>query len=299
MAEGKVESVPEVCEVIRVMGSASVGPPDLLIEIPHGATRASEFRALAHQLLGVMPDHLIQFFFVNTDAGAPELGLALANRLVAENPRRGVLILRSCIPRTFVDCNRVIDASPEEFKAGKVTPGVPPYVRDPADLALLRSLHAEYVAVAHAAYSAVCGAGGMALMLHTYAPRSVDVAVDDDIVRSLHHAYEPEVYPTWPLRPEIDLIGRHPDGTLAVPEALAERVVAAFAEIDLTAVIGETYPLHPSTQAWHFAARYPGRALCLEVRRDLLAEPFSPFEEMNIGEAKVERIAGALVRALA
>jgi hypothetical protein len=42
----------------------------------------------------------------------------------------------------------------------------------------------------------------------------------------------------------------------------------------------------------------PGRALCVEVRRDLLADPFEPFAEMRIGNAAVERLAGPFARAL-
>ena len=61
-------------------------PADWLIEIPHGATRRAHFEALAPQLKSALPDGLIDFFFVNTDAGAPELAFALAERLVAARP---------------------------------------------------------------------------------------------------------------------------------------------------------------------------------------------------------------------
>ena len=42
----------------------------------------------------------------------------------------------------------------------------------------------------------------------------------------------------------------------------------------------------------------PGRALCVEVRRDLLADPFEPFAQMTIGTAKVDRLVAPFVRAL-
>ena len=42
----------------------------------------------------------------------------------------------------------------------------------------------------------------------------------------------------------------------------------------------------------------PGRALCVEVRRDLLAEPFAPFAQMQIGAAKLERLVAPFVHAL-
>jgi hypothetical protein len=60
----------------------------------------------------------------------------------------------------------------------------------------------------------------------------------------------------------------------------------------------ETYPMHPSTLAWDHVQRRPGRALCVEVRRDLLADPIDPFAEMHIGDAKVTRLADPLARAL-
>jgi hypothetical protein len=40
--------------------------------------------------------------------------------------------------------------------------------------------------------------------------------------------------------------------------------------------------------------RYPGRTLCLEVRRDLLVEDYTPFDEMHVREDAVERISGPL-----
>ena len=45
--------------------------------------------------------------------------------------------------------------------------------------------------------------------------------------------------------------------------------------------------------------RRPGRTLCLEVRRDLLADPFEPFAEMHIGPTLVGRLAGPIAAALA
>jgi hypothetical protein len=43
----------------------------------------------------------------------------------------------------------------------------------------------------------------------------------------------------------------------------------------------------------------PGRALCVEFRRDLLAERFEPFVELPIADARVERLAAPLARAVA
>src|SRR5438270_11212020 len=179
-----ISAVPGVCRVERF----GDGEPDFLIEVPHGATSAAQYERLRAQLRGPLPDDLIEFFFVNTDTGAPEYARALAQQLAP----RSVLVVTSEIPRTFIDCNRMLDASPEEYKAGKVTPGLPPHIRDEHDQDLLRARHAEWVSVSDEAWRWCCGSGGLGLMAHTYAPRSLDVEVNDDIVKSLHRAYESE-----------------------------------------------------------------------------------------------------------
>jgi hypothetical protein len=294
-----VSSIPGVCDARLVRGAASLdgAPPDLLVEVPHGATRARHFEQLRAQLRGEFPKDLDAFFHVNTDAGAPEYGLALAERLVQEEPARTVLVLSSEIPRTFIDCNRVLDLSPADFKAGKVTPGLPPYVRDERDLRLLRERYDAWVAASEAAWRWCGDAGGLGLMAHSYAPRSVDVEVDDDIVKSLRRAYQPEVERTWPLRPPVDLIARDPDGAI-VAEPLVRRLVAEFAADGFEASISATYPLHPSTLAFHHARRYQPRVVCVEVRRDLLVEEFVPFVELQSSPAKVARVVAPLARAL-
>jgi hypothetical protein len=134
--------------------------------------------------------------------------------------------------------------------------------------------------------------------LHTYAPRSVDVEVDADIVKNLHHAYLPDVEPTWPLRPELDVIGRTVEGVSHAPEAVVNALTEAMGAQGIRVASSETYPMHPSTMAWHHTTSWPGRTLCLEVRRDLVADPFDPFVEMRIGAEKVSRLAGWIVPAL-
>ncbi len=293
MAVSDEGSVPGVCEIARY-GEAA---PDLVIEIPHGATRTAEYDALRARLAGDIAADLVDFFHVNTDAGAPEIGTALAEEWAARG--RSSVVIRSCIPRTFVDCNRVIDVSPEFYREGKVTPGVPPWIRDPGDLALLTALHADYVRLATAQIDAVCGGGGLALFLHTYAPRSVDVEVDDAIVANLHRAYLPGAQDRFPLRAEVDVIGRALDGTLQIPATLLGSLVSEFGAIGIAVADGQTYPLHPSTQAYHHALRHPGRTVCVEIRRDLVADPFDPFVEMRISPERAWRIALPLGRALA
>ena len=294
-----LSSIADVVDVHWFRGerAESGAPPDLLIEIPHGATRTADFRALERLLVSPLPADLVDFFHVNTDAGAPELGEAVARRLVAAEPARSVAILCCRIPRTFIDCNRQIDAAPEDFKAGKVTPGLMPWITAPEDRALLRGRYETYVAAVRAAAAELRPAGAL-LLLHSYAPRTVDVEVDLDIVASLHRAYQPDIEPTWPLRPEVDVIARTPDGVSHAPPAVRDALDAALAAAGIAVAESATYPLHPSTMAWEHVTGRPGRALCLEVRRDLLAEPFEPFREMRIGPDKVARLAAPLAAAL-
>jgi predicted N-formylglutamate amidohydrolase len=290
-----IKSIPGVVETVHLRGSrAPEGPARLLIELPHGATETAHYQATRSVLKGPFPEGLSDFFHVNTDIGTPELARAVAAELIERDPTFSVLIVRALIPRTFIDVNRMLGQSRETYKAGGVTPGVPPYVRDPADLHHLEQLYWTYQEVAMAAFAEVCGSGGQALMLHSYAPRSVDVEVDDQIVQSLRNAYLPDRVEHWPLRPEVDLIGRAPDGSFCADPAQTDRLAAAFEKIGLSMKISATYPLHPSTMAYHHAMRYPGQTLCLEIRRDLLAEPFDPFVQMVIGSDKVARLAGAL-----
>jgi hypothetical protein len=190
-----------------------------------------------------------------------------------------------------------MDATAEEFKEGRVTPGLMPWITAPEDRALLRARYDAYVAAVGAAADGLSPGGAM-LLLHSYAPRTVDVEVDAQIVESLHRAYRPEVEPTWPLRPAVDVIGRGPDGASLAPAPVASALRSELGALDIAVADSATYPLHPSTLAWHHVMRRPGRVLCLEIRRDLLVDPFDPFVEMRIAEEKVARLAGPLTAAL-
>lgn len=293
-------SIPGVVDatVVRGRDAGHADAPALLIEVPHGATRTSDFTSLAAQLTSPLPTGLVDFFHVNTDVGAPELAHATAARLLDLRPRLSIAILRCRIPRTLIDCNRRLDASAEDFKAGKVTPGLMPWITTPEDRERLRDLHAGYVAAVAAADAALAPDAAV-LLLHSYAPRSVDVEVDADIVTNLRAAYQPDVEPTWPLRPHLDVIGRGPDGTVHAPAAAVEALRGALAARGLEVADSATYPLHPSTLAWDHVVRRPGRVLCLEVRRDLLADPFDPFVEMTVGDDKIAHLADPLAGALA
>jgi predicted N-formylglutamate amidohydrolase len=292
-------SIPGVVDVHVSRGSraAADSSPDLVIEIPHGATETTDFTSLEKQLTSPLPPGLIDFFHVNTDAGAPELGVAIAARICEEDPTKTVAVLRCRIPRTFIDCNRRIDAAPEDFKAGKVTPGLMPWITTDADRERLRAGYDRYVGVVRDAI-AMLPADGALLMLHTYAPRTVDVEVDASIGPSLRRAYEPDKEPTWPLRPEIDVISKTLEGVDHAPAAVVDALRAELAAIDIPVATSATYPMHPSTLAYDHVMARPGRALCVEVRRDLLADPFAPFAQMTIGSAKIERLVGPFASAI-
>ncbi len=292
-------SVPHVADVLVVRGVAAApdAAPDLLIELPHGATATADFDAFAAELEGPLPDGLVDFFHVNTDVGAFEVAVATAQRLVAAVTDRSVLIVRSRIPRTFIDCNRRIDADPAEFRKGGMTPGVMPWVRTAADRALLHGRYDDYMATLGAAIEAL-QPGAATLLLHTYGPRTVGVEVDDDVVTSLREAYRPDVIETWPMRPELDVISRDLDGHSHAPAEVVQTLRASFAEFGWTVGDSAAYPMHPSATAWDHVIARPGLVLCLEVRRDLLADPFDPFTEMRISPSKVARVATPLAAAI-
>lgn len=214
---------------------------------------------------------------------------------------RCAAVVRCKLPRTFIDCNRLIDAGtqPRTSSAGQLTPGVHAWVRDPADFALLLGRYRAYRALVEELCGRVCAGGGRALMVHSYAPRSVDVPVDEHIVASLRAAYAPERVASWPLRAEVDLIVDTPTGERLAEDALVERVRANFVGAGFEVELNGAYSLMPGTLATLLAERHRGRTLCLELRRDLLVAEFTPFQEMRAEPAKVERAAAPLAAALA
>lgn len=302
-APAPLASLPGVAGLAWVRGSAAApgAAPDLVLEVAHGATRAAHFDDLRARLRGSYPADLRDFFLVNTDVGAPELAEAVARAVVAAEPTRTALVVRCLVPRTFVDCNRLVDRASAATRsaAGEMTPGIVEWVRDPHDLDLLLGLHERYAALVRAALDACCGQGGEALLLHTYAPRSIDVPVDRDIVARLRAEYAPGRLAAWPLRSEVDLITTAPDGTRLASERLVAAMRGACTAAGLPVAENAAYALHPSTLAHAMARAHPGRTLCMEVRRDLLLEAFVPFVELTPEPARVSRVAAPLARALA
>lgn len=292
-----IEGVADV-EVLRGVAADPDASPDLLVEVPHGADRRAHYDALRARLAGPLPEDLHVFFHANTDLGAWHYGRRVAERVVEADPTKVALVIRCLLPRTFVDTNRVIEAV-DELATGGMTAAIPSYVRDPADRARLVELHRTYVERVEACCDAICGAGGFALLPHTYGPRSMGIArVDDHIVEALRAAYAPDAWATWPIRPEIDLITKDPEGAMEADARLTEALLAAYRERGFEAVDSETYSLHPSSQGARWSARYPGQVLGLEVRRDLLVERFDLFEELTVDPARVERVAAPLAEAL-
>lgn len=290
-----IRTIPGVCEV--TFTAPRPGAPTLLIELPHGATRTADYEALRSRLAGSLPDNLEAFFYVNTDIGTPESAAWLVEALAGEG--YGALVLRCLVPRTFIDCNRVVAGSVQGAVIDGLTPAVAAYIEVAEDRALLEGLHREYHALVERAYAAICGAGGLALQLHSYAPRSVGIdRIDGGIVAALRRAYEPEVYATWPERPAVDIICAGTDGTMWAAPELVAAVRAAFAAIDVAAEENATYRLHPATMGYQYARAYPGQVLCVELNRGLVADPFVPFGESPIGPAKVERMSRPLASAL-
>lgn len=271
------------------------GPPRLLIEIPHAADRRSHFDAVREYLKSELPPDLVDFFFVNTDVGATAVAREVAGSLAASGV--ATRIVRCLVPRTFVDCNRELSVGPDVRTDDGLTPAIPVYVAHPDDREWLASLHRRYHSVVSAGYDEVCGSetGGRAITLHTYAPRTVNLGqIRGDIVSALHAAYEPETYSQWTLRPEIDLISETPEGEALTDASWLRSVREAYESAGCEVEENGAYRLIPGTMGRVYAERHRGRVLCVELRRDLLADPFEPFAEMTISTEKARHLAGPL-----
>ena len=176
---------------------------------------------------------------------------------------------------------------------------MPGYVSRPEDIRTLARMHEQYQELAREAYEEICGSGGIALILHTYAPRSVEIdRVDDGIVAALHRAYEPERYEQWEQRPDVDLITEDTGGARLASEALVQRLRDEYAAEGISVAENHTYRLFPGTMGYVHSKRYPERVTCVEISRALLAEEFRPFEEMRIDDSNARRMAEPIAKAL-
>ena len=291
------QSLKNIVEIIEIVGKDSGidQSPQVLIEIPHGATKKEHFEELKAQLSSEFPKDLIDFFFVNTDVGAPELAQFTAEILSRLNHRCKILIVRSLIPRTFIDCNRRLNLSENEALEAGITVGLPVYVKTASDKELLLHRYSCYQQEAEKAYACVCGAGGIAIMLHSYAPKSVGIsAVREDIVERLHDVYSPEQYKKWSVRPQVDFIHQTPNNEILSHDFLRNNMTKHLERSGYRVAQGESYKLHPATTGYSWAKKYKQKTVCIELRRDLLVEHFEPFSEMVIDIEKMGRIATAM-----
>ena len=264
----------------------------LLIELPHGATKTEDFVWYQNRLQGHFPKNIVDFFYVNTDVGSPEIALEIAQKL---SDTHEVHIIQSHIPRTFIDCNRVVGEG-ISYSEGGVTPATPSYVTNSHDIDFLYTAYHAYQNYTKELYAKVCGNWkGHALMLHTYALRTVPITkVDHDIVQRLHDFYDTEKILDCKLRPQIDIIHKTPNGEVLIDASLIHNITRAFEERGFGVENGASYPLHPVTTAHKHAQQHPLQTLCLEVRRDLVVSKWSPFEEMPISKQKSQMIASSI-----
>lgn len=296
-----ITSIEGVVSVERLEGAEATAQtaPSLLLEVPHGADRRHHYDALVTQLVGDLPEDLHYFFHLNTDVGAWDFGRASIEALLKQETTRAALLVRSLIPRTLIDCNRPATSGGGDLAAGGVTAGIPSYIEHAEDRALLTGLHQQYVTVAEEAYAAVLGGrDGLALVPHTYGPRSLGIkSVGRDIVDQLKWACAPERVDTWPMRAEVDLLTRNEAGECLAPTGAEESFTAAFEAAGFSPKCNDTYYLHPATLGHDFSARYPQQIVCLEVRRDLLVD-WDPFTEMVAKPDAVGEVAQAVVQGL-
>jgi hypothetical protein len=296
-----LSSIPDIVdvEILRGRDAGADDAPAFLVEVPHGADERKHYDRLRARLVGTLPDELHAFFHINTDVGAWAYGRRVAERLVELQPARSAVVVRSLIPRTFIDCNRPATKAGGDLGKGGLSAGIPAYVRDERDVEMLTDLHRQYVDVAAAAFASVCGGGGLALVPHTYGPRTLGIqAVDDDIVKNLKWACEPEREATWPLRAGIDLLTRDGQKNELSPPGMEQALLDAFTAAGFSTKANDTYYVHEASLAWTWSTTYPGQLLCLEVRRDLLVPEWRPFEETFAAPEKCERVADVLVPVL-
>lgn len=314
-----VQSIPNVCDVQVISGpDADLNAPcDVLCELPHGATEPGHI-ALAQQLTADYPEGYDDLFWVNTDQGSPEYGLRFAQQItdpawvathatllltdqqrqsaIIAAAKRKVLFIRALIPRTIVDLNRVWDLDTAAFRAANLTGAVAPFAR-PEELPAIRALYDAYQAVADAAHADICGRGGQAFNLHTYAPITVSINSDESLLSAVRRAYVPENYPNYPQRPPAQLITKLPGEPSLTDEALITKLVARYADAGIPLALDEPFTMHKATSCYVRAAAYPGQITVIELRRDTLTDAFVPFAKWPVPTALAEKMSAPLALA--
>ncbi len=304
-----MKAIEGVCELWWRSGPEAdqQAPPDLFIDLPHGATELAHLQAVKAGLRDYPGDEYDLFFLANTDQGSPEYALRLADLLTdpsawsdPAHQRRAattkIVLLRSLLPRTIVDVNRVW-ATQAEAKAAGLTPGVPEFVRE-EELEVLHQAFLRYHEQAAIGYASTSGAGGFALNLHTYGPISVAPIEGESIVTTLKRAYTPEHYGDYPVRPVVQLITTPPGGSLLSNGPLCDALVETYAQRGIEVARDYPFNLHPATAGYTYAAKYPQRTLTMEISRAALAEVFNPFIEMAISPTKVDHMTRPIAEAI-
>ena len=120
----------------------------------------------------------------------------------------------------------------------------------------------------------------------------------EQVVAALRRAYEPATYESWDRRPDVDVISETEDGRRLAPDALVQALLDRYSQIGIEVGENATYRLHENTMGYVHSAKYPGRVLCMEISRGLLADPFTPFVEMSISDRQARRMAAPIAAAL-
>jgi hypothetical protein len=316
-----VESIEGVCEVEVIQGPRAVegAPCDVLVELPHGATEAAHIEG-ARGLTADYPAGYDDVFWVNTDQGSPEYGRRFAQQItdptwveeataalltdpsqraaaVEAAATRKVLVVRALVPRTIVDLNRVWEVDAATFREANLTGASAPFAR-PEELEAIHARYLAYQQVADAAHAQVCGAGGRALNLHTYAPITVSLQSGETLLDAVRKAYIPQNYPSYPKRPPAQLITRLPSEEPITDAPLAALLVERYAAAEVTLSLDDPFTMHKATACYVRAAAYPGQVTVLELRRDTLTDAFTPFAKWPVSAARVEAMTSPLSLAL-
>lgn len=291
------EALPDILEVHVLQGADAAldAPPDVLIEVPHGATTRAHFDTVRGWLThSEVPPDIDAFYWVNTDLGAPEYALRFAQMLTEHAPHMTVLVLRGIVPRTFADLNRVWESASGAFQAAGLNRAVPDFIHD-ADRPVLERAHRAYQEAVEAAYAHVLSRPGtMAFNLHTYAPISVAARPDEPVLTTLRRAYARESYPQQVRRPTGQLITARKNGPETADPALVEAVLGAYSEAGIEMAHNTPFQLHEVTTLDARAHAWPGRVLSMELSREALAAQYAPFVPLEIDPASVERLTAPL-----
>ncbi len=313
------ESLPDICEVVVVNGPEVTEKtrPTLLFEIPHGATELSHLEAVCG-LLGCDVEVCARTFWGMTDQGVFAYSHRLAQfitdpawvehnchafftqaqqeRAQAQSSRRQVVLLRGILPRNLVDLNRAWLLQTQGER--KFTGVLGDVVREAGTTQQAKALYDAYQALSDRAHADVCGRGGYAFQLHTYAPISVPVPQEKTVEEALEHAYRPEHYDTFPKRPIGQLITGRPDAEPLTERALVQRIQDMYARVALEIPENSPFALDPVLAPDARMHNHAGRVVGFELSRGALSPRFWPFAKMEVDPDKVDALVTPLAQAI-